>query len=262
MAWWGKDRIDDPDWESPFVDIDAAPPNLRGNLKRRPMAEEDSRGGFNPRQMAQVNQAMARFDDMSGGGKVISTVRHELELMYDVGFNDGLIAADSKLAQALDGLQRGSNALETLKRERDAILEEYARVSWENAIRGMLAAGMHPPAAHRNPKLVAKLGTAPCGRCKADLTLWDRLPGPTKKDKMARVWAAVMKERARRIVDSAPIAQAPTTTELGGQAQPSLGIGPCRPEDKHRNCECKCTHAVAHCCTYHCCCFDDKYRKA
>lgn len=157
------------------------------------------------------------------GNSLDALVVHELTLMYDTGHNQGLIDADTKLDEALEGLKRGNDKLAQVIRERDAILEEYARVSWAKVAEGLLRNGFHPPTAHKNEMFAKKFGPGPCKKCKEDMVLWDAMPEEAKKKKMEKVWSAVMQVRARRVIEKGgfSIVNAPTTQELGGAAKPS-----------------------------------------
>jgi len=141
---------------------------------------------------------------------------------YNLGFHAGQLATDAKLDDALKGLQRATVALKTLKRERDAILSEYARITWGKVCQGMVAAGYHPPVAHLQAGFAKRFGTGKCARCRPEMILWDELTEFVKRTKMQATWAAVMKDRAKRGLEKGfPIAEAGTTHKLGGVAKPT-----------------------------------------
>ena len=142
---------------------------------------------------------------------------------YDRGLIDGMAQTDAKLAECLAGIKRGNELHVRLKQERDAVLEEYARVSWGKVCQGMANVGMHPPSLHKLPQYQRRLGVTPCKKCSDELVTWDELAADVKKSKMLKVWGAIVQVRARRAVDAGVSAlnpDAPTTTDLSGAATP------------------------------------------
>lgn len=117
---------------------------------------------------------------------------------WSKGYDTAVAACDAKLAEALAGLTSANNGIARALGQRDAILEEYARVCWTQAAQGIMAAGFHPPETHRNPKFHARIGPIKCRRCTDSLKPWDKLSVEDQQAKMKTTWDAVMKVRQQR----------------------------------------------------------------
>lgn len=221
--------------------------------------------------------------------------QRELELMYDVGYNAGQLATDAKLDESLKALQRNTETMlvanekmRSIAAEREIFLVQFTRQAWGEAIKGMLASGFHPPSIHRDPRYTPRVGKVACTRCKPEIKVWEAMTDAEKADRTRRTYASTMQAfaKAKLAADKPALPDGPTTHELGGVAKPTpippippqtptpkwelltakdippqRGVwaeGPCQKDTQHRGTECKCTHLVAHCCDYHCCCFKPK----
>lgn len=169
-----------------------------------------------------ISQAVDRLRGSDAWEKfpgVFMQVEHELDLIFECGRQQGRVDVDAKLTKSLNALTIGNNMLERVKQERDNILFEYARVSWGKVCQGLVASGFHPPMAH---KAGAKLPPGGCKRCKPELVPWDQLTPDVQKEKMHKVWAAIMQNRAKRGLEKGvPVAEAGTTHELAGTGKPT-----------------------------------------
>lgn len=150
----------------------------------------------------------------------------EADGTFQQGYDRGMAEANDKLGQALDALRAGNNALQYMKRERDAVLEELAQHMFQQANRGLLAMGYHPPGAHQDPAMIKRIGSVRCSKCKDKMRSWSSLTPDEKKKYMARTFSAIMMARAKLNLDkpfdkSAPLVDAntPTTHDLAGTAQ-------------------------------------------
>lgn len=172
-----------------------------------------------------IQRIMSEFDPIRPNLELL--VRRELELMYETGKNQPLVEQDKKMGELVAAVKRGTDFGYQLKRERDAVLEEYARDAWRQVMLGMLRSGLHPPYFHTDPRYNKRLHGTTCKNCKKDMIPWGKLDKQDKELKMKATFTAIMQTRAKRLIaqdadEQVPVEQAPTTHEIAGVAQPVL----------------------------------------